>query len=94
MSGEDWLAIDNVENIRVYVVDCDYSHGVDRESTIEEFADKAERLGTVYTLPYFIGKLNDYDDDAPEYTPNFKNSFIRMAVVRDGTILKEIEGRY
>jgi len=84
--------IDNVQNIRVYVVDCDATKLSDaRQADIEEFADEAERLGTVYTLPYFIEKLNNYDGLAYEDVPDFKNCFIRMAVVKDGTIIKEIE---
>ena len=93
MGVEKRFAIRNIDNIRVYIVDCDKTPViVDRNTDIGMFADEAERQGTVVTLPYFIKILNDYDDTKSDGTIiNFKNSFIRMAVVNDGVIVGEIE---
>lgn len=93
MGGEKRFAKGNIDNIRVYIVDCDKTPViVDRNTDIEMFADEAERQGTVVTLPYFIKMINDYDDTKSDGSIiNFKNSFIRMAVVTDGVIVGEIE---
>lgn len=54
---------------------------------IEEFADEADIQGTVFSLPFFINALNSQ-------SIKIENYYVRCALVKDGTIVKEIKPRY
>ena len=74
--------------IRIYVVDCDEAQcklgkEVGQDTTIEEFADIAEQLGTVYTLSNFLQKIND------EELNTLTNCFVKGATVYDGLIVEQ-----
>ena len=74
--------------LRIYLIDCGEAQSklnkeIGQDTTIEEFADIAEQLGTVYTLSNFLQKINDEELD------NLTNCFVRGALVYDGLIVEQ-----
>ena len=74
--------------IRIYLVNCDEAlnklgKDVGQDTTIEDFAEIAEQLGTVYTLSNFLQKINDEELD------DLTNCFVKGALVYEGLITEQ-----
>lgn len=79
--------INNQEEIRIYLVNCNEARKLSQEAaqniSIVSFADISEQLGTVYSLSNFLQKINNKE------LSDLTNYVVRGVIIYDGLIIKE-----